>query len=124
MTKEGTSDDREQGKLLPITWPKDLPAIYANNLVVQNETGVLVLSFFQINPPYVIGTSEEQRKEILDKLVSVNAIPAAKLVIPLHHIPGMIEVIQKRFAQAGKEVEVTNAPSALSQLKTGIEDAD
>ncbi|OHB70748.1 MAG: hypothetical protein A2V70_11785 [Planctomycetes bacterium RBG_13_63_9] len=111
MAEDDARADQAGVKKLSIQWPEDLSAVYANNLVAQNDSGVLVLSFFQVNPPYILGASEEERREVLDKITSVSAIPAAKLAIPLHHIPGMIQVIQQRFEQASKEAETKNDAS-------------
>lgn len=99
------AEGAEVKKLLSIVWPTDLAASYANNLVAQRDAGVLVLSFFQLNPPYVVGDSREEREEQLEKIASINAIPVAKVAVPLSHIAGMMEAIQLQLAQAQKESE-------------------
>jgi len=111
-TRKTPSGDSRQAKaapkkapaelMIPIAWPTDLQAVYANNLLVQNDEGVLILSFFQVNPPYLTADSVEQRQEALANLGSLKAIPAAKLVIPLDRIPKIIEVIQQRW-EKGKQ---------------------
>jgi hypothetical protein len=105
MAEENTQPDRPVEKTIPFEWPEGVPAVYANNLLVQNDAGVLVLSFFQVNPPYIMGDSPAERREALEKIQSIKAIPSAKIVIPLHHIPKMIEILQKRLEIAEEEAE-------------------
>ncbi|MBN2022495.1 MAG: hypothetical protein JW809_06835 [Pirellulales bacterium] len=101
MPQDGQTDEGKRAvKLLPIKWPEGVHAVYANNLLVQHDAGVLIFSFFQVNPPYLLGPSA---KDQLEGLTEVGALPVAKIVIPLSGIPPAIKAIQEQFDEANKK---------------------
>jgi len=42
---------------------EDVPILYANNFIIQYETGDFILTAGQLTPPVLLGTEEEQREQ-------------------------------------------------------------
>ena len=56
---------KEQAVNLPIEWnyPESIVSRYATNLVVQHTEHEFILSFFEVKPPVILGTAEEQKEK-------------------------------------------------------------
>lgn len=78
---------------VPIEWRADMPAIFANQLLIQIDEHECHLSFFEIQPPIVLGAAEE-RKEALANLKSVQARCVARIVVSKGRLQGFADVIQ------------------------------
>ena len=81
--------------VLPIEWhiPEGLVSRYVSNLVVQHTEHEFIISFFEILPPLVLGTPEEQQA----KLTRMNAIPAecvARIIVSAEQMPTFVQVMQ------------------------------
>jgi len=100
--KEPKVEQPTISKILPIAWPKDVPATYANNVLAQKDGGMLVLSFFQVNPPYLVAQTDEDRAQLLKEVESVNALAVAKLAIPFSVVAALIRVIQSQSEPANE----------------------
>jgi hypothetical protein len=82
-------------KAVKIRWPEDPgPALYANNVVVQQDiSGMVHLIFFQANPPLLIGTVDE--KEAFDKTEAVDAKAIVRIVVPHAQLEGLARILQE-----------------------------
>ncbi len=79
---------------LPVKWniPPDIETIWANNMTIQLVEQSFVLTFFQTFPPLLIGTPEEQVRQI-DNAGSVTAEGKVRLVIPMQKLEDIIRVL-------------------------------
>jgi len=108
MEKEPKEQEANVGKILPIAWPEDVPATYANNVLAQKDNGMLVLSFFQVPPPYLIALTDDAREKMINELTCVNAITAAKVVLPMSVVPALLRVIQTHMEPTSETGDTTN----------------
>lgn len=93
MTEKETN-----GVMLPIEWqlPEGTISRYANNIVVQHTEHEFILSFFEIQPPLLLGSPEEQAA----KLVALGAVRAecvARIIMSPSRIQSFIEVLQRNY---------------------------
>jgi hypothetical protein len=85
----------EQHVVLPIEWhtPEGLVSRYVSNLVVQHTEHEFIISFFEILPPLLLGTPEEQQA----RLTRMNAIQAecvARIIVSPEQMPTFIQAMQ------------------------------
>lgn len=80
---------------VPLEWhfPDSIISRYATNLVVQNTEHEFILSFFEFNPPIVLGTPEERREQI-EKLETVRGECVARIIVSPERLPNFINVLQ------------------------------
>lgn len=94
---EGTPRESPQGELvnLPIDWqvPTGAQAAYATNFVVQRMQHEYLISFFQIQPPLVLG-SPDQVLEHLTRLEKVPARLLSQIIIAESRFPEFLQLIQ------------------------------
>jgi hypothetical protein len=98
------SDQPELLRLqVPVDWGSaaDAPPQYANELIVQHTGQELVLQFFAVLPPFVIGPPETHAAQMQD-VKTVRAHCVARLVIPGPKALQMIEVLS-RYAEAVRD---------------------
>jgi hypothetical protein len=73
--------------------------VYVNHLLAQYDGKMVRLMFAQVNPPVVMGKTETEKQEQLEKISSVQAIPFARFAVPLEDFRTMVEVLQKHLQQ-------------------------
>jgi hypothetical protein len=80
---------------VPISWevPEGMRVNFANHLLVTNQDGQFILTFFEVLLPIILEGEEEKLKG----LEEVTGTAVARLAIPPQQIPRMIEVLQKRY---------------------------
>lgn len=100
-------------KILPIAWPTDVPAAYANNVVAQKDDGMLLLTFFQVNPPYLIAETDDERKKMVEEMESLNALVTAKVAIPLSAVPALLRVVQYHAESSSEKDGATNGNDSV-----------
>ncbi len=95
MTSDITSDE-QPGRVsvkVDLRSANLTPAAYANRTLVQVSEDEYVISFFNIVPPAMAGTIEEQ----LDHAKSLTAIAAtcvARIQVTPKHLDGLIKALQ------------------------------
>ena len=87
--------DQSKGISLPIDWhsSEEVQSRYVNNVLVQAGLYEIVVSFFEIQQPVLLGQPEENRKR-LEELGSVRAECVSKLVISPEFIPNLIDALK------------------------------
>ena len=75
----GTGQDQIE---LPIKWDTsvDLPTLFATNLLVQRSADIFTISFFEIRPPILLGTPE-QNQATLSEVKQLVARCVARVVV-------------------------------------------
>jgi hypothetical protein len=94
------SDQEEltEGYRLPIEWyyPEDIISRYATNMVVQHTEHEFIISFFEIQPPVVLGEIEAREAQ-LDKIESVRANCIARVIVAPERLAEFIQVLQDNW---------------------------
>jgi hypothetical protein len=90
-----TSSQPSASIQVPIEWRQgsDIISRYANHVVAQLGEKECYVSFFEIRPPFVLGTQEQMESQAKE-LKSVPADCVARIVISHDVLPSVIEVFQ------------------------------
>jgi hypothetical protein len=80
---------------IPVTWhvPEDMIAEYATHVVVQSAEKEIFLSFFQAQPPIIVGDESERQKQ-LDSIASISTRCIAKVIVAPSKLPEIIQMLQ------------------------------
>lgn len=80
---------------LPIDWhfAEELHSRYANNVLVQAGQHEFIISFFEAQPPLLLGSPEENKAK-LKQMGSVRAECVSKIVVSPEVIPELISALQ------------------------------
>lgn len=91
-------DEQQPGEVLgaPIEWnvPDDVPTHYVTNVIVQRAEHEVILNFFELWPPFFLGTEEEKRAQAM-AIKSVRAECVARIVVATERMPAFAQVIQQ-----------------------------
>ncbi len=98
--------------VVPIEWhyPEDLIGRYANQMLVQFSESECNLSFFEINPPVLLGDLEEARASVK----SVKAVCVGRIVLALGRVPEFLKTLHSAWEQHSRQIsqgEETDAGS-------------
>jgi hypothetical protein len=82
-----------------IDWaiPQDTSSKFATHLVVQHDEGQFFLHFFEVRPPLIMGTPEEQF-EHWKRLGAVRAGYVVTLAVSAKNVPLMLQLLQENLA--------------------------
>ena|SRR5947209_19481006 len=96
------------GLTLPVEWhvSENIQSRYATNIVVQPIQHEFVISYFEAQPPIILGTSEENRAKY-QELGAIRAECVARVIVAAERLPEFIEAMQTSLAayRASKEAE-------------------
>jgi hypothetical protein len=110
---ESTEDQAtiEENKLeAPLEWyyPKDLRSRYATHMVVQRSEQEFYISFFEIPPPLIIGTPEEQQQQ-LNEMGAVKAECVARIIVAAGRMPEFVTVLQRNLERQTLRLQTPDA---------------
>jgi hypothetical protein len=66
--------------VIPIEFQGDIPAVYANNVLIQHTDNEFIFTFFEILPPLLSPDPDRQDKEIAE-IDSIPARAVAKIIM-------------------------------------------
>lgn len=72
--------------------PVEMPSVYGTNLLIQESEFEIILSFFEVQPPILLGTEQENLEEI--KKTGVRADCVARVTIAKDRFDGMVKAMQ------------------------------
>ena len=83
-------------RVLNINWkvPEFIQTLHATNAVVQQRGTEFHLQFFEVLPPIVVGTPQEQA-QAYQKMKLVDGTCVARIVLSLENMQGLIQVINE-----------------------------
>ena len=84
-------EDQAENVTLLFHVPAAMPSKYAHHLMVQGAEHEVILSFFEILPPLLTGTAEEQ-KAILQKGVRADCV--ARITVARARYPEFVKTMQ------------------------------
>ena len=81
---------------IPIDWrfPEDLETRFANHMLVQYDQSEFHISFFEVLPPLLMGTDEDQSKT-LQSLKSIPAKCVSRIVVSKERMPVFVKGLQE-----------------------------
>jgi hypothetical protein len=79
-------------------YPENLRSHFVQNLIIQHEPGVFILSFFETWPPVVIGESDEEKKHLLESIDEVESKCVARLVLTPDKLFAFIKAMEKNLS--------------------------
>ncbi len=85
-------------KLVPLIWGEAGVAVFANQAIAQYDGRMVHLTFGQANPPVILGPSEEEKQQQLDKVQSILIQPVIRLTMTVEDFRAVGEVFQKHLA--------------------------
>lgn len=93
----GDELEQQQSEIvtLPVEWhfAEGLQSRYANNALVQTGQHEFVISFFEIQPPLLVGSPEENKAK-LQQMGAIQAECVSKVILSPEVIPGLISALQ------------------------------
>lgn len=106
MDTHKPNGQREEGDVpegaigVPIEWrvPDTIIPRYATNMIVQNSEHEFVISFFEVTPPVLLGSPEDQIKQAM----AIGSIPAncvARIVVAASRMPEFVRALQTNLDQ-------------------------
>jgi len=84
-----------EGYRVPIEWyyPEDIVSRYVTNMVVQHTEHEFIVSFFEVQPPVLLGDVETRTAQ-LDEVKSVRANCVARVILAPERLAEFIQVLQ------------------------------
>jgi hypothetical protein len=91
-------DKSIKGKWLPVEYyvPDHIQSRYATNLLVQNTEHEFILSFFELQEPFLMGDTEEIEQQV-EQLKCVRAKCVGRVIIAADRMPAFIDAMQKNL---------------------------
>lgn len=91
-------EQEEVLKEVPIEWdiPPSIVTRPAMNIVVQHTEHEFVISFFEVHPPFVLG-SDEEKGAIAERITSVRAECVARVTVAAGRMPEFVEVLRRNL---------------------------
>jgi len=92
--------ENEQGIAVPIEWcyPDNIISGYATNVIVQHTEHEFILSFFEVRPPILLGSSEELKEKALH-IKSIKAECVARIIVSAERMPNFVRVLQDNLSK-------------------------
>jgi hypothetical protein len=99
MAEETSSQPRMATKIVPLAWSEPAGmAVFANQAMCQYDGNVVFLTFGQANPPIILGETEEEKQQQLDKVQSIAVASVVRLVMAPASFRTLVEAFQKHLA--------------------------
>jgi len=98
--------DLDESIAIPLEWhiPEGMVSRYATNIVVQHSAHEFTVSFFEVNPPVILGSIEE-RKAALQQMGSVRAECIARIIIAPGRMPAFIKALQTNMEKHASTIK-------------------
>ena len=91
--EEGSMAQREAFEMpIELCIPEGMPSAYANHCVVQWGEHECKIAFFEIDPPMLIGTSEEKIEQAKN-LGSIKARCVGRIVLAKEFAPKLLKIL-------------------------------
>jgi hypothetical protein len=95
VEREGRGEQPSSNVTIPVEWPipDNIQSQYASAVFVQPGQYEITLSFFEVRPPVLTGTPEENRAT-LEKLGPIQAKCVGRIIVDPDLIPKLIDALQ------------------------------
>ena len=104
---ENNEDQKDKKKIqIPIAWyyPEDLITRYSTNLLVQAAENEIILSFFEIIPPILLGSPDDIEAQ-LEQTEAIKAKCVARIIVSGEKFPDFLKAMGSQLEkyQSSKE---------------------
>lgn len=82
--------------------PDSVSNRFSNFTVVHHESEVFTLSFYEIQTPQLLGSSQEERRKEAEELTSVPALCVARIVVTPTHFKKLLDAMQENYKKYQK----------------------
>ena len=89
----------DEGRIrdVPISFPSDgVPTRYVTNFAVQHTDQEFFISFYEVHPPLLLGTREEQVTQ-LEGMLPLKAEYVARIVVSAKWMPEFVRILQENL---------------------------
>jgi hypothetical protein len=95
MSETEREQQSEESIPLRINWhiPDNLQSRYANNVIVQAGQHEIIINFFEIQIPPLVGTPEEN-KEQLQQIGTIRAEGVGRIIVSPELLPTIIDALE------------------------------
>lgn len=95
MSEETGQEQQIDEVSLRVAWhiPEDMPSRYANNVLIQAGEYEFIISLFEVQPPLLTGTPEENKTK-LREMETVHAECVSRIIVSPKLIPAFISALQ------------------------------
>ena len=89
------AEENAKSVSVPLEWhiPDNVVSRYATNLVVQHSPHEFIISFFEAQPPIIVGNDEAE----LANIKSLRAECVGRIIVAPDRMPEFISVLQANF---------------------------
>jgi hypothetical protein len=83
----------------PIEWhyAENQYARFANNLIVQFDDPEFHLSFFDVKPPLITGSTLDEQKKQIEEIGSIKGECVCRIVVSKERMPRFIKAMQENY---------------------------
>jgi hypothetical protein len=85
---EGTRQEIRANLVFSV--PEHMSGRYAHQMVVQTMESEVILSFFEVIPPLLLGTPEQQ-KELIEHGIKAECV--ARIIVPKNRLPDFVKAM-------------------------------
>ncbi len=103
MADENIKQQSTLSKVVPLSWAEPGPAVFANVAYAQYDGKSVYITFCQAIPPAILGQTDEEKLQQLDKVESIVAAPVIRLVMAPENFRAVAETFQKHLALVVKQ---------------------
>jgi hypothetical protein len=109
-----TPPDDTDGIQVPVVWVglDELPVLFANQFVAQVERGEIFLTVGQLQPPPIVGATEEERREQVENIAYVPVKPVARIAMAPSRLRELISILQITMSNHEAQSESQGDPRA------------
>lgn len=95
------AEKQKSGKFVPIDWfvPDDIITRYVTNMVVQTSGHEVIISFFEAQPPIIVGPMDKKQKD-LESIDSVRARCVARIAIAPARMEEFVRVLTDQLQRS------------------------
>lgn len=111
MDKKNNKKSPYKTVKLKFNYPDDLNSNFVTNVVIQHQPDYFILSFFEIWPPPILGKTEIEKKDVVDKIEQVEAKCVSRLVITPEKMREFIKLMTGNLADYDKMEKLEPKPT-------------
>jgi hypothetical protein len=102
-------NEEGQSIQIPLAWigVEEVPIFFANQAVVQFQQNEFILTFGQMSPPAILGSTEEERAEQAEEIPYVPVKPLARLGLTearMRELIALLEVNLRNYEQYQQQI--------------------
>lgn len=110
-----SGEQDRMGVPLKREYPEDLESNFVSNIVVQHQPDFFILSFFEVWPPAILGETEEEKREALKSIDSVEAKCVARLVVTPRRMREFLDTMSENWDKYQQMISTLQSESEQNE---------